>query len=369
MELLEAGVTEFSVSRMGHKPLVSIIIPHFNGKEILNNCLQSLENTTHENKEVILVDNGSTDGSVEFAEKNFPWIQVVRKYKNLGYAGGCNAGIRKARGAYILLLNNDTLFESGWLSYLVEACEHDIQIAACQPKVLSLQNNSKFDYAGAAGGLLDVFGYPFARGRLFFTLENDKHQYDDVRDIFWASGTACLIRKSALEKVGYLDEDFFAHMEEIDLNWRFHLAGYRIISAPGAVVYHKAGSTLKPDAPLKIYLNHRNSLVMLLKNYDTMNLVWIFPYRIILEFVTLFYTLFILDFIRMKAVIRSLLYIFWNFSKIVAKRRPIQRIRKVSDSKIFAKMYRGSIAFDYFVRRILRVQDLKSLRLEYKHLK
>ena len=348
---------------MAHKPLVSIIIPHFKGKEILNKCLQSLENTTYKNKEVILVDNGSTDGSVEFATNNFPWVQVEQNEKNLGYAGGCNAGIRRARGAYILLLNDDTELDSALLSQLVEACESDTEIAACQPKILSQQNNNKFDYAGGAGGLLDVFGYPFARGRLFFTLENDENQYEEGRDIFWASGTASLIRKSALEKVGYLDEDFFAHMEEIDLNWRFHLAGYRVTYTPKAIVYHKAGSTLKPDSPLKIYLNHRNSLMMLLKNYETMNLVWIFPYRIMLEIITLLYTLVILDFVRMRAVIRSLIYVFWNFLKILSKRAQIQRIREVSDSKIFAKMYRDSIAFDYFIRGTRRVQDLNTLLL------
>lgn len=344
---------------MSDQPLVSIIIPHYNGKEILHNCLKSLEQTTYNNKEVILVDNGSTDGSVEYVRERFPWIEIVRNAENLGFAGGCNAGIRKAKGTYILLLNNDTEFEPDWLTILVAALEKDSKIAACQPKILSLCDKRIFDYAGAAGGLLDVFGYPFARGRLFFTLEKDEHQYEEGGDIFWASGTAALIRKSAIDEAGYLDETFFAHMEEIDLNWRFHLAGYRVISTPQAIVYHKSGSTLKPDSPKKIYFNHRNSLMMILKNYEARNLLWILPIRILLEIITLFYAMARLDFVRFAGVGRAFGYVAFNILEIISKRAQAQRIRKVPDSEIFRKLYRGSIVFDYFIRGIRRAQDLK----------
>ncbi|MFQ5752157.1 MAG: glycosyltransferase family 2 protein [bacterium] len=344
---------------MSEKPLVSIIIPHFNGKEILQACLISLEKTLYSNKEVILVDNGSSDGSVEIMQGRFPWLQIVRNKQNLGYAGGCNSGLLKARGKYVLLLNNDTVVDPHWLAKIVEVCEQDGKIAACQPKILSLKNQNMFDYAGAAGGLMDIFGFPFAKGRIFFTIEKDEHQYEEGGHIFWASGTAMLIRKSALDEVGNFDEDFFAHMEEIDLNWRLHLAGYNVISKPQARVYHSAGSTLKTNSYKKVLLNHRNCLIMLLKNYEVKNLIWIFPVRIFLEFVAIIYSLVKLDFIRIKAVCVALASVVVNFKKIMAKRVQVQLVRKIPDSQIFAKMYRGSIVFDYFIRGIRKVQDLK----------
>lgn len=344
---------------MTEKPLVSVIIPHFNGREILRNCLEALKKTEYQNKEVIIVNNASTDGSVDDIHHFFPGARVVNNEKNLGYAGGCNSGLANASGKYVLFLNNDTVFGREWLSILVEACEKDEKIAACQPKILSQTDREMFDYAGAAGGLIDVLGYPFARGRLFFTLEKDEKQYDADGNIFWASGTATLIRKSVLDEAGTFDEDFFAHMEEIDLNWRMHLAGYRVVAVPEAIVYHNAGSTLKPDSPEKIYLNHRNSLVMILKNYELKNLLWIIPVRVSLELLTLVYALLKLDFARLKGGLLALIYVLINFFRIIRKRKQVHRLRKVPDSEIFKKMYRGSIAFEYFVRGISKAKDLK----------
>ncbi len=344
---------------MTGKPLVSIIIPHFNGREILRNCLEAVEKTKYQNKEVIIVNNASTDGSMDDIHHSFPWALLVNNEKNLGYAGGCNSGLVSASGEYILFLNNDTVFEPDWLSVLVGVCEQDEKIAACQPKIRSLVNREMFDYAGAAGGLIDIFGYPFAKGRLFFTLEKDEQQYDDTGDIFWASGTATLIRKSVLDEVGSFDEDFFAHMEEIDLNWRMHLAGYRVVAVPEAIVYHNAGSTLKPDSAQKIYLNHRNSLIMILKNYGLKNLLWILPVRVGLEFLTIVYAILKLDFVRLKGGFLALIYVLFNFFRIIGKRKQVHRLRKVPDSEIFKKMYRGSIVFEYFVRGISRARDLK----------
>lgn len=343
---------------MSDRPLVSVIIPHLHGKDILHNCLCSLEKTTYENKEVILVDNGCTDGSVRSAKERFPWLRIVKNARNLGYAGGCNAGLQKANGRYVLFLNNDTEGEAEWLSELVALCERDERIAACQPKILRLQDQTVFDYSGAAGGELDIFGYPFARGRLFFTLEKDEHQYEEGGDIFWASGTAIFIRRCALDEVGYFDEDFFAHMEEIDLCWRFHLASYRVVSCPNAVIFHKSGGTLQPDSPFKIYLNHRNSLMMLLKNYGIGNLLWIFPLRVLLEVITIFYTITKRDLVRLRAILRSFFFIGWHFGGIIRKRRPVQAVRKVEDSEILNKMYRGSVAFQYFVKGRRRASEL-----------
>ncbi|HEX9653109.1 MAG TPA: glycosyltransferase family 2 protein [bacterium] len=340
-------------------PLVSIIIPHFNGKEILSRCLDSLATTEYANKEIIVVDNASTDGSADEVRRAHPEIRLVRNRENRGYAGGCNSGLPSAHGEYLLFLNNDTEVEPNWLTNLIEFCEQDHRIAACQPKLLSGHNRAVFDYAGAAGGEIDIFGYPFARGRIFFTCERDDGQYDGGGDIFWASGAAIIVRKVALQRVGSFDEDFFAHMEEIDLNWRFHLAGYRVLAAPSARVYHNAGSTLQPDSPEKILLNHRNNLIMILKNYELKNLLWIFPIRIFFEILTLFYSLLKLDRLRAKAVVAALVFVAAHAKQIREKRRAVQSLRRIPDRRIFGKMYRGSILLAYFVRGIRRYQDLK----------
>ena len=344
---------------MESKPLVSIVIPHYQGREILRNCLQGVTKTDYPNYEVILVDNASRDNSTADIERDFPAVRVVRNTSNLGYAGGCNSGITVARGEYLLFLNNDTKMEPGWLAPLVDACEKDSQTAACQPKILSLSDPDKFDYAGAAGGLLDIFGYPFALGRLFQTVESDTGQYDNTREIFWASGTALLVRKSVLEEIGAFDEDFFAHMEEIDLCWRMHLAGYRVISVPDSVVYHESGSTLRPDSFRKMFLNHRNSILMLIKNYELPTLFRVLPCRLLLELVTAAYALARLDLTRFRAVLSASLAVVARFGRTLKKRRVIAGYRRVQDRELMKKMYRGSIVVRYFLNKARSVSELK----------
>ncbi len=344
---------------MEQPPLVSIIIPHYNGKAILYACLQGLEKTSYKNTEVVLVDNASSDDSLASLDRDFPLVKVLRLEGNRGYAGGCNAGLAAARGELILFLNNDTVFEGDWLDKLVEAICAEDEIAAVQPKLLALNQPEQFDYSGAAGGLIDIFGFAFARGRIFFTLEQDRQQYDNRTDIFWASGTALLVRKSALDKIGSFDEDFFAHMEEIDLNWRFHLHGYRVVAVPDAVVLHNSGSTLPPDSFKKVYLNHRNSLFMLLKNYETRNLIWIFPARVVFDVVAALHALTTLDFVRGRAVALSFLTLIFRFPRVMVKRHAVQRSRTCSDAEVFKKMFRGSIVVAYFVKRRHTIKEMQ----------
>lgn len=335
---------------MGAAPLVSIIIPHYRGKEWLFRCLESVFAEARPSREVIVVDNGSTDGSTEAAMAAFPRLRIVRSGTNLGYAGGCNLGMTFARGAYLLLLNDDAVLEKGCLTELVRTAETDVRIAAVQPKILSVEKPGFFDYAGAAGGMIDIFGYPFARGRLFFSLERDEGQYDVPADIFWASGTCCLLRRSAVEKIGGLDEAFFAHMEEIDLNWRFHLAGYRVVYAPAARVYHRGATTLPQDSPRKLYLNHRNNLLMLLKHYTWRTLAWVLPTRLIFEFMALIYALVRREWAQGLAIVRAMGAVPAFAWHVVRERHRSRRIRTISDREIQKLMYRGSIVLDYFVR-------------------
>jgi len=333
------------------EPFVSIVIPHYQGREMLYKCLFALLKTDYKNLEIIVVDNASTDGSVDALSEDFGKVVVTRNQENCGYAGGCNSGFLQSKGEFVLFLNDDTFFDSDWLKPLVGRIISDQRIAAVQPKLLAAASPEKFDYSGAAGGLMDIFGFPFSLGRLFFSLEEDRGQYDQSREIFWASGTAFLVRRSVIEQVGLFDESFFAHMEEIDLNWRMMLVGYKIVSEPASVVYHNSGSTLRPDSFKKMYLNHRNSILMLLKNYEFLSLVWILPIRLFLDLMAVGFALIKLDFTRLRAIIAAHFGALALLPTALKNRVAVVKIRAVRDKEIWTKMYFGSIVFGYFFRR------------------
>jgi GT2 family glycosyltransferase len=341
-------------------PRVAVIIPHWNGIEVLGPCLESLKASSYSNLQVVVVDNASTDESVTFVKKNYPDVMVLQNAENLGFAGGCNVGLRAVEADHYLVLNNDTTHEPGWIQALVDQMEQDEQIAAVQPKIMSAQAPDMFDYAGGVGGLMDVLGFPFALGRIFTTMEKDDGYYDQPRDIFWASGTALLLRGKALEEVGLFDEDFFAHMEEIDLCWRLQNAGWRIVNAPLAKIYHHSGWTLPPDRYQKKYLNHRNNLMMIIKNYPFIYLVAILPTRLALEGVAFVFSALIRDWKRMGAIVHS---IVWNFSHpilLLRKHREVKKTRKpAAVATTLNRMYGGSIFFQYFMCGRKRVRDIK----------
>ncbi len=337
---------------------VTVVIPHIGKSEILYTCLRSLTNETRIAFDVLIVDNGSDLQESRVAEI-LPRFRIVKNARNLGFAGGCNAGLRQVHTPYAVLLNNDTEVGANWLSSLVAFMEENPRVGACQPKILSLRFPGQFDYAGGMGGLLDRFGYPFAIGRIFDFLEEDTGQYDGHFSVFWASGTAMMLRMAALEKTGLLDEDFFAHMEEIDLCWRLHLTSYEVASVSESVVYHYSGYSLGHEAHRKMYLNHRNNWVMLLKNYAWRTLLWLVPMRLFFEGATLTVSILKRDFKRAWAVVRALGFVFLHIGKIGKKHREVQKQRQVSDLRIFEKLYRGSIVWQYFVRGRKRVSELK----------
>jgi len=332
-------------------PLVSIVIPHLRGREILFRCLEALRvGTGHAlSLQIVVVDNASDDGSVQAAQVAFPEIIVLRASKNLGFAGACNWGIRETLSEFIVLLNDDAEVTPGWLEPLLDCMRSDETIAAGQPKLLAIDPRDAFDYAGACGGHLDVFGFPLSRGRIFQTIEKDAGQYDDATDVFWATGACMLLRRSALQMTGLLDEDFFAHMEEIDLCWRLHLAGYRVRVVPASIVRHQSGSTLQQQAPQKVYLNHRNSLTMLLKNYGGLSLLRIFPLRLLFELMAGVYYVAKVDIKSAAAVMRAFCAVLWRLPAILRKRARIQQWRVCSDRALRKRFYRRSIVLDYFV--------------------
>ena len=253
----------------GSKKPVAIIIMNWNGARLLEQFLPSVCGMTDSTiADVIVADNGSTDDSMTVLKEKFgSAVKILPFDKNYGYAGGYNKAIKETGYKYTVLLNSDVEVPEGWLTPLFDYMESHEDVMACQPKILSYVDKSCFEYAGAAGGYIDCHGYPYCRGRIFSSIEKDEGQYDkSVEDVFWASGAALMVRTDAYLRAGGLDEKFFAHMEEIDLCWRMHLQGGRIVIVPHSSVYHLGGGSLPAGNPRKTYLNFRNNLVLLHKN-------------------------------------------------------------------------------------------------------
>lgn len=343
--------------------LITVIIPHYNGIGILTDCLNSLFENSFRQFETIVIDNGSTDGSPEMMRQKFPSVKLIQNKKNLGYAGACNQGIDLAQTEFILLLNNDTVMPPNFLEEMYRAMNGDKNIAMAQPKILSIQDNQYFDYSGGGGGEMDILGYPFARGRIFDTVEKDKGQYNDfTTQVFWTSGCALLLRKSVTDHIGKLDEDFFAHQEEIDLNWRAQLAGYRNVVATKTYIYHYSGYTLRSSNEWKMYLNHRNNLIMMIKNYALLWVLVLLPIRLLFELAAVVADAVLWEGKRAKAVLRGLQYILTHPLQILQKRFAVQKLRKVSDRAIIRNMYPGSVVIDHFLRKMTPTQCVQRFR-------
>lgn len=246
---------------------VSVVILNWNGEEMLRRFLPSVvEHSIGEGVEVCVADNGSTDASVQMLRATFPTVRLIELDNNYGFAEGYNRALEQVEAEYVVLLNSDVEVTPHWLDPLVNFMDEHPEVAACQPKLLNQRNKSYFEYAGAAGGYLDKYGYPFCRGRIFEVVEEDKGQYETTETVFWVSGAAMFIRLRDYQNVGGLDKDFFAHMEEIDLCWRLKSRGKELVYVPQSKVYHVGGATLNKDNPRKTLLNFRNNLLMLYKN-------------------------------------------------------------------------------------------------------
>lgn len=263
---------------------VGVVILNYNGKKWLEKFLPSVVATQYPNATIYVADNGSTDDSLSFLSENYPAVKTIVMDKNHGFAGGYNVALQEIENEeYFVLLNSDVAVSPNWIDPIIAAMEKDKSIGACQPKILNEQQPDHFEHAGAAGGWIDYLGYPFCRGRVFNVTEKDEGQYDDNAEIFWASGASLFIRAKLFKNIGGFDASFFAHMEEIDLCWRIKRAGYKIMAIPESVVYHVGGGTLDYGNPKKVFLNFRNSLVMILKNEKTSKLFWLLPIRLLLD--------------------------------------------------------------------------------------
>ena len=260
-----------------------VVILNWNGRAHLERYLPSVVRHTMPQYGVVVADNGSTDSSLEYVAETFPEVEIVRLDRNYGFAEGYNRALQEIEAEYYVLLNSDVEVTEGWCEKLVEALDTDPQLAAVAPKLLADTDRERFEYAGASGGFIDILGYPFCRGRILSTTELDEGQYDDPREVFWASGAAFACRAEVFKSEGGFDGEFFAHMEEIDLCWRMQLSGYRIGIEPRAKVYHLGGGTLSALSPRKTMLNHRNNLAMLYKNLPLGHLLWVLPARLVLD--------------------------------------------------------------------------------------
>ncbi|MCC6818010.1 MAG: glycosyltransferase family 2 protein [Bacteroidia bacterium] len=326
---------------------VAVVILNFNTREFLERYLPSVIATQYDNLEIVLADNDSQDDSVEFVKKQYPQVTIIQLDKNYGFTGGYNRALKQVKADYYVLLNSDVEVEPNWISPMVELVNSNSEIAAVQPKLLAYHDKNAFEYAGAAGGFIDQFGFPFCRGRIFDSLENDKGQYEDSRQVFWASGAALFIHADTYHQIGGLDEDFFAHMEEIDLCWRLQNAGHQVWVCPKSIVYHVGGGTLQKTNPRKTYYNFRNGLILLLKNLPKGKILSIFMVRIFLDIVAAYRFLFQGKIGDFKAIASAHKDFIFRLGYWKSKRKVVNG----NKAYFSAQVLKGSIVFRYFIKK------------------
>lgn len=331
---------------------IAVVVLNWNGKSWLEKFLPTLVNHSKE-ATVFITDNASTDGSVSFVKDNFPSVKVIINAKNGGYAKGYNDALKQIDAEYFVLINSDIEVTDGWLSPIISLMDSDKQIASCQPKILDYNSKTKFEYAGASGGFIDNLGYPFCRGRIFDFLEEDKGQYNDATEVFWATGACIFVRADSFWEVGGFDADFFAHQEEIDLCWRMKSKGHKIMVEPKSIVYHVGGGTLDAGSPFKTHLNFRNNLKMLFKNLPLPYLFFIIPIRLVLDGVAA------LTFLNkpkgighLFAVMKAHFAFYFEIPKLITKRR------KISQKSYFIGKTNYSILIKYKGKGIKNFSDL-----------
>ena len=327
---------------------ISVVILNWNGEALLKRFLPSvIAHTPMQFAEIIVADNGSTDHSVEMLESEFPAVQLIRFDRNYGFAEGYNQAISRVKTPYTVLLNNDVEVTANWIDAPIRAMEADQALAAVQPKILSYTRKKKFEYAGAAGGWLDCYGYPFCRGRVLHIVEDDHGQYDHPASIFWASGACFFVRTEVFNKEGGFDVRFFAHQEEIDLCWRLRARGYRLVCIPQSVVYHVGGATLTTESPQKTFLNFRNNLLMVYKNISAGKLHSVLHLRYWLDHIALIKFFLTGHPANAKAVLQARK----DFKQLMKEYEPVreENLSKTVVSSI-PEMYQKSLVLNFYLR-------------------
>ena len=331
----------------------AVVILNWNGKKMLERFLPSVTAHTQGDAEVIIADNGSTDDSLDFVRAQYPRLRIIELDKNYGFAGGYNRALQQVKADYYVLLNDDVEVTPGWIEPVVAQMQQHPDTAICQPKLLMYDQRDTFEYAGGAGGFLDKYGYPFCRGRMFTSLEQDNGQYNTPSEIFWASGAAMFVRADVWHQLGGLDDDFFAHMEEIDFCWRAKNAGYRVEYCPQSTVFHVGGGTLPKSNPRKTYLNFRNNMALLYKNLPKRRLAWVMCSRIVLDYVAGFKFLMERKPKEFSAVVDAHKAFYKWLPQLKKKRQGLKQQSRVSG------MYQGLLLIDYYLLGKKKYSDLK----------
>lgn len=335
---------------------VAVVILNWNGVDMMRRFMPSVMNYSRNDATVYVADNCSNDDSVQMLEKDFPEVRIIRLDKNWGFAEGYNKALAQIEAEYFVLLNSDVEVTDGWLKPLVEFMDSHPDVAACQPKLLSYFNKDQFEYAGAAGGFIDKYGYPFCRGRLFDVVEKDNGQYDERKGLFWATGACLMIRSADYIKVGGLDGRFFAHCEEIDMCWRLRLLGRKIFCIPESVVYHWGGGTLPKTNSRKTFLNFRNNLTMLYKNLPDDELGSVMRRRFFMDYLAAFATLVLNRNVEDCKAIFKARRAFKEWKKDFEKDR--QKIQISAVQKVIPERRNFSIVWKYHVKGIKNFSDL-----------
>lgn len=336
---------------------IAVVVLSYNGKDLHRDFFPELLAEAKDLYEVILVDNASTNGTAEYVRQNFPQVKIVTITVNKGFANGYYVGLQQIEAQYYVLLSADFEITPNWAQPMYDFLEKEPDYAAVQPKIKYYKDKKMFEYAGAGGGYMDQYGFMFCRGRIFFTLEEDHHQYDDTRQVFWASGGCLFIKAKAYQEVGGLDLDLYAHMEEIDLCWRLQSAGYKIGYVGQSTVYHIGGSVISYGSPQKLYYNYRNSLVLLWKNLPSDKLWIIFPTRLIIDGVAGLQALLTGKFIDTYTIIKAHFHFYGGIRLWHKKRKAI--VRKVNVYQDSQVIYRGSMVKEYFLNKKKYFSDLK----------
>ncbi|MCH2193167.1 glycosyltransferase family 2 protein [Kordia sp.] len=328
---------------------IAIVILNWNGKELLAQFLPKVVSYSN-NASIYVADNASADDSIDYVKENYPTVKIIQNAENGGYAKGYNDALPFVEEEIFCLLNSDIEVTENWLAPILAEFEANPETAIIQPKILDFKQKTHFEYAGAAGGFIDKYGYPYCRGRIFHTLEEDNGQYNDTKEIFWASGACMFIRKEVFSVLNGLDEDFFAHQEEIDLCWRAYNKGYKAKYIGESVVYHVGGATLDSTNPRKTYLNFRNSLSLLVKNLPKGKLIPVIFLRLVLDGIAGIQFLVKFKFNHFFAILKAHFHFYGRLLKIVKKREKVQQ-KKYFDQK--------SIVYSYFIKGKKQYSDLE----------
>lgn len=338
----------------------TVAILNYNGEHYLESYLPSVLYSSSALTNYSVIDNASTDDSIQYLEEWHPEIEIISLTKNYGFAEGYNKGLKKVDSKYTVILNSDVVVEENWLDPILEMMNADKEIGIVQPKIKALESRTEFEYAGAAGGWLDILGYPFCRGRIFDTVEEDNGQYNTSEEVFWASGAAMVVRTKLFKSLGGFDKDYFAHMEEIDFCWRAKRAGYKIMVCDDSVVYHLGGGTLDYDNPRKTFLNFRNNLNTLLKNESIGALIWKFPLRLILDGVAGIKFLISGNRGSTWSILKSHFSVYANMAHTFRKRAVYKRLIRENRINLESNSgrYGGSILIDYYLKGRKKFSDI-----------